>query len=141
MAKDAVKVAADWAAKLGAAGSKIKDGVQAVTVSPTQKAAARADAFVNGVTQAVSSGKWQRGLQSVSLADWQNAMINKGVNRIGAGAQAALPKMTAFMQKLLPFQENALRNLDSQAPRGDFGANLQRMMAWAELMHQFKKNG
>lgn len=139
MAKDAAKVAADWAQKLAASTQKIKDGVMSVSESPTAKAARNPQGYLSGVQQAVADGSWQAGLQRVSLADWQQAMLNKGVNRVGTGATAAQPKFAQFMAKLLPFQEAAKRNLDSAMPRGDFSANQQRMLAWSNAMHEFKK--
>lgn len=53
-------------------------GIQAVTVSPTQKAAAAVDKYARGVQNAVTSGSFVAGCNSVSLAEWQHAAMNKG---------------------------------------------------------------
>lgn len=139
MAKDPSKVAQEWASKLGSSVNKMKEGVSAVTEAPTMKAARESSRYLSGVQEAVASGKWQRGLQAVSLQSWQDAMNGKGAARVATGATAAIPKMTQFMSKLLPYQENVKRSLDSTTPRGDFSTNIQRMVAFAQAMHEFKK--
>lgn len=138
MAKSASQVAQKWASRLGAATQAVKDGVQSVTVSPTSKAASQASAYLNGVQEAVSSGKWQRGLNRVSLADWQNAMLNKGVNRIATGATAAIPKMEQFQSQWLPYMDQLKAKLNSM-PRGDKAANQARMNAAFEHNSNFRR--
>jgi hypothetical protein len=135
--KNPQAVADKWAAKLGASGQAIKDGIDAVTTSPTLKAAQQVDRYVMGVQEAASSGKWQRGLQKVSLQDWKDAMTNKGLTRITSGATAAKPKMAAFMQKLLPYQDNVVKQLDSM-PRGGLQENIARAVFVMQKMSEFK---
>ena len=138
-AKNAADVAKKWAQNLTAATQSIQQGVQGVTTAPTALAAAQAQAFVTGVTNAVASGKWQAGLNRVTLQDWQTAMIQKGIPRVGPGATAAQGKFAAFMNQLLPFQQSLSQQLQ-QMPRGDINANIQRMVFWATQMHQnFKR--
>lgn len=137
--KNPQAVADKWAAKLGAAGQQIKDGVEAVTTSPMVKAAAQVDRYVMGVQEAATSGKWQRGLQRVTLQDWKTAMTTKGLARITQGAVAAKPKMAAFMQKLLPYQENVVKQLESM-PRGGLQENIARMVFMATKMAEFQNS-
>jgi hypothetical protein len=139
MAKDPASVAAKWAANLGAATQSMQDGVNAVQTAPTQLAAARADAYVQGVQAAVNSGSWQKGLQNVSLQSWQQSMIQKGIPRVASGASQAKGKFGNFMSKLLPYQQNLHAQL-SATPRGDLQQNIQRMIMWANGMSQFSKN-
>jgi hypothetical protein len=100
--KNAAKVAQKWATNLGASTQSITDGINAVTVAPTAAAAAKKGAMLQRLTAAVNSGKWEKGLNRVSLTDWKTATITKGVQRIASGAQAAEPKMQAFMTQWLP---------------------------------------
>lgn len=134
------QVAQAWANNLSAATQKITQGVQSVTVSPTQLAAQQSGAYLSGVQAAVSSGKWQNSLQAVSLSQWQQATITKGVPRIATGAQASVPKMTTFMQQLLPYVSQLQQSLQS-TPRGSLEQNIARMNAWTRGMAQFSKNG
>lgn len=137
MAKNAQDVANKWAQRLGAATDSIRQGVQGVTVNPAQKAAARADAYAAGVAQAVADGRYQRGLQKVSLASWQEAMITKGIPRVAAGANAGKQKMADFMQKWLPHQA-ALQSKLAAMPRGDLQTNIQRMIMAVEHNASFQ---
>lgn len=136
MAKNPQQVADKWAANLANSTASIQAGVNAVTVSPTQKAADAIDRMVAGVQRAAASGKTQRALQAVTTQAWQQATLTKGLPRIGTGATAAKPKFVNFMNQLLPYQANGMAQLP---PRGDLNTNLQRMMAWAQYMSQFKK--
>lgn len=130
------QVAAQWAQRLGASGDKIKAGVQAVQIAPGQLAARQQAAYVQGVT--ANAGKWGQRVASVTLSQWQQDMLDKGLNRIGSGAQAALPKMTSFMGQLLPFVDAGKSRLPA---RGGLDANIARSAAWIRYMSTFKRTG
>lgn len=127
------QIAQKWATNLAGATETIKAGIQAVSVAPGQAAARQAQAYINGVQAAQQ--KWQRNVSSVSLAEWQQATIDKGVNRIATGAQAAQPKMQSFLVKLLPYQQNLKGSLPA---RGGLEANIARMDAWVRGMAKFQ---
>ena len=133
------QAAQNWANNLSAATPKITAGIQSVTTSPTQLAAQQASAYLSGVQAAVSSNKWQNSLMAVPLSSWQQEAITKGVPRIATGAQAAVPKMTTFMTKLLPYVSQLKQTLAS-TPRGGLEQNIARMNAWTRGMAQFSKN-
>src|ERR1051326_1303646 len=132
MARDAATVAKRWSTNLGASTEKIREGVQAVRVSPGTAAAAQADVWVQNTTAAKE--KFRRNVSRVTITDWQDAMLNKGLNRIGTGATAAEAKMEQFMGKLLAFHESARGSLP---PRGNLEANIQRAVAWIRKMATF----
>lgn len=128
--------AARWAQNLSAAGPRIQAGVQAVKVAPGQAAARQADVWLANTTAAKS--KFATNVANVSLGSWQSDMINKGLPRISSGASAAQDKVATFMNKLLPF----ITAGQSQLPaRGNFEANLNRMVSWSRYMKTFSKNG
>ena len=110
-------VAAKWAQNTAGAANAMKAGVQAVTVSPTATAAQHLDRYQQGTANAVTSGKMAAALNAVSLQDWQNAMLTKGIARVPQGVQAAQPKMQSFMDKWLPLQQQ-LSDRVSQMPKG-----------------------
>ena len=136
MAKSPQQVADKWATNLGAAGQAIKDGVNSVTTAPTALAAAAESRYISGVQNAVTSGKWQAGLNRVTLQDWKDTMLQKGLARVGPGAAAAKSKFASFMQQLLPYQQQLIASLP---PRGDINANIARMVAMAQGMSHFKR--
>jgi hypothetical protein len=132
MNQNAMEVARRWASRLGGSMESIRSGVQAVTVAPTERAARQQDAYLAGIQRAVTDGKYAAGLRRVTLADWQNAMLNKGLSRIGSGATAAIPKVESFMQEFLPHVAAGQAKLESM-PRGDINQNVQRAIAM--IMH------
>lgn len=139
MATTAAAAADRWASGMANSTEKIKAGVNAVTVAPTQKAAARLDAYLAGVQRAVSSGKMADSLNRVTLQDWQRAMTDKGVNRVAGGAAAAKPKFQNFMAEFLPFLDAGKRQLESM-PRGGLEENIQRAVAMMRYTATFKRS-
>ena len=124
-----------WLNNLSAAGETIRQGVEAVSVSPTQQAAESADRFIQGVQESVASGKWQDCLRAVSLSDWKNAFVSK-LSRIPTGARSAEPKMVSFFQDFLPFVE---REVSALPPRGSFEQNKARMLQMVDALHNYRR--
>lgn len=130
-------VAKRWADSLSASGAKIRDGVNAVTESPTAKAALAVDRWVAGVQRARDDGSYVSGLNNVSLASWKQSMLDKGVNRISSGATAAIPKMTQFLTGFLPYVQSGVDQLTSM-PRGDLSQNISRMVHMTQYLAKYK---
>ena len=129
-------IAQDWANRLAAAGDKIKAGVESVQVAPGQLAARQKNVYVQRVTERANT--WAANTAAVSLQDWQGDMLNKGLARIGQGAQAAQGKFTQFMTRLLPYIETGRRQLPA---RGNLDQNIARMTSWVRHMAQFNNRG
>lgn len=123
-----------WAQNLGASTAKIQAGVQAVTVSPGQSAARQKAVWVQNVAN--SQDKWARNVAAVSTAQWQNDMINKGLPRIGSGAQASVDKVTTVFTKLFPYISQGVSALP---PRGTLDQNINRAVSMIRHMSQFQK--
>lgn len=133
--------ATNWANGMSNATAKITAGVNAVSVAPTQLAAQAANRMLAGIQAAVSSGKWQARLQAVTLQDWQQAMLNKGVPRVASGAQAAKPKFQTFLQQFLPYLQTGVQQMNAQQPRGDLEANIARATFMMRYNASFKQTG
>lgn len=130
--KDPNAVAQQWASRLGQSTQAITEGVQGVTVAPGQAAARQKNVWAQNVVAA--KDKWAANTAAVSLTDWVQAMTTKGIPRIAQGAQAAEGKFATFMGKLLPYIDSQVTSLP---PRGDLGANINRMVAFVQGMSKF----
>lgn len=135
MAQTPDQIAARWSQGLGSAQQRIQDGVQSTTVAPGQ-AAARQKAVWQQNTVAAAD-KWAANTAAVSLQQWQNDMVTKGIPRIASGAQAAQGKFASFMQDLLPHIDRTRSNLPA---RGNLDQNISRMVAFTRGMATFKRS-
>jgi hypothetical protein len=138
MALDPNTVARKWSRNLAGATESIREGVNRVSVAPSEKAIRQAEVYLAGIQKAVAMQTWQNGLRRVSLQDWKDAILNKGLPRIAAGAAAATDKMTQFLSEFLPYVEAGQRALES-TPRGDFNQNMERARRMAEHNAQFRR--
>ena len=126
--------AAKWAQNLAASTQRIQAGVQGVSTAPGQAAAHQKGVWASNV--AAAQDKWASRVAAVTLGEWQQATITKGIPRIASGATAAQPKMMAFMTQLLPFIASQKGSLPA---RGGLEQNIARMTQWARAMSTFSK--
>jgi hypothetical protein len=138
--KSAQQVAQTWSQRLQASTQQIQNGVNAVTTSPTQLAAANEAGYLQGVQQAVANGKWRTKLQAVSLSDWKSSMINKGIPHISTGATQAQGKVQTVMGQLLPFIYDTRDAINASNPRGNLQQNMARMNAFVQAMSMYNKS-
>jgi hypothetical protein len=129
---------AKWVQNIGQATERITSGVQAVQTAPGQKAAAAHQKWLTRVQE--SADKWRQRVGSVSLQDWQNAMVNVGIPRIAQGAQAKQGKMQSFMADFLPYLQNGVSKVE-QMPSVSLEDNINRAVAMIRHNAQFKRSG
>ncbi len=126
------------ARRLKAAVEDVRKGIDKVTESPTEKAAAKQDKMLTNLTASVQSGKWAKGLKRVSLEDWKKKARDVGVNRIAAGIDAAKDKVIGFAEQLLPYidrQKAAIAGM----PDVTLDDNINRMNTFIRGMAQFTR--
>lgn len=128
---------AKHAARLKASTGEIQKNVQAVTTAPGVQAAKKADKMLTNITAAVTSGRWGRRVASVSLTDWQNAMITKGIPRISSGIDAAAPKVEAFFTAFFPHLEKIEAEVKAM-PDLTLDDNINRMVHAVRRASEFK---
>jgi len=138
--RDPRTVADRWVSQLSGAVAKIREGVQAVTTSPTAQAAAAADKWQARLAQPDVKAKFQRNLQRVSLTEWQNDMINKGLPRIPQGAQAAHDKFQAFLTQFLPYVNQVAQTV-RQMPHLTLEDGIARAAAQIRGNAAFRRTG
>lgn len=131
-----------WGQRLNASGQYIQDGVKRLNTAPGQAAAAASDRMLSGVTEAVTSGRWARNVAKVSLTDWQNSVINKGIPRIAQGVtQAQNTKVQIITQTLAAVDQAAAAA--KALPKGGIDASIARASTFMRTMSQLapKKQG
>jgi hypothetical protein len=116
----------------------IRSGIQRVTESPTAKAAKKADKMVANLTAAVNSGKWASRLNSVTLEDWKQKAIDKGLSRIASGIDGAKAKVEAFAAQLLPFEANLQESIN-KLPDLTLEDSVNRATSWIRGMSKFQR--
>lgn len=127
-------VAGKWSRNLGAAGPSITAGVQAVTTSPGQLAAAQTAKWLAALN--ASAAKWTRNVGALTLTEWQQAMINVGIPRIQQGATTGEPNVVAFMTQFLPYLQTGVNQVKAM-PSGNLAAGIARASAMITYNSKF----
>lgn len=126
-----------WGTRLNSAQADMKTGAQRVTTAPGQLAAQAQNLMLQRITEAINSGLWAKNVSAVTLAQWQDAFINKGIGRVGAGVTAAQNTKTQVITNLL----NAVDSAANQArslPKGTIENSVARAAAFMTAMHNAK---
>ena len=134
----AQELADKWNRRLKGAGEDIRRGVEKVTENPAVKAAAAKVKMLERLTAAVNDGKWERGLNRVTLADWKSSMTELGIGRIPAGADRAIPKVREFAGELIAHENAGLVQIDGM-PDVTLEDSIQRMNTWVRHMAGFTR--
>lgn len=137
MAASPAQVAAKWRDRLSASTQQITDGVNAVQTAPGVKAAAAKALWMQQV--AASADKWAARTAAVTLDSWKASMITKGIPRVATGAQAAAPKVEAFMTQFLPHVEQVAQRV-RQMPKGGLANGIARATAQIQGNASFKRS-
>jgi len=127
-----------WARRISQSTEDVRNGVNRVSVSPTSQAAESQDKWLAGIQRAASSGKWAGGLRRVSLDDWKRSMIEKGLNRIAPGAEAARAKVTDMANDLLGYENRVLEEID-RMPDLTIEHSIARATTWIRRMAAFQR--
>lgn len=138
--KDPKALAEKFVRRTQAASQDMVNGVNAVTINPAQQAIAKEQKLIANWNEAVQNGSWRKGMQSVTLEGWKDAMIKKGAPRVAAGVQAAQGKMEQFYAELIPFQD-ALNAKLANMPDLTIEDSINKAVAWMRGMSQFKRRG
>jgi|GEM_PF-823726 len=125
-----------WKSRLDASVDRIRAGVEALTENPCEKAAAAQDKWVAGVQEAANSGRWAASLRSVTLAQWKQAMIEKGVPRIAQGTTAAEPIVKDFATQLIDHLNRILPDIEAM-PKITLEDSINRMTTFIRRMAEF----
>src|SRR5687767_11671829 len=133
----AAEYAAKWGTRLKGASEDIRRGISKVATAPTELAARQQTVMLQKLTESVNNGTWAGQLRKVTLQDWQNAALTKGVQRISVGVDAAQPSQTAMAEQLLAAVDASVAEVN-KTPRGDLEQNINRAATFARQMNARK---
>lgn len=119
-----------WAENLTRNKASIRAGIEAVSVAPTQKAAAAVGKYRDGCTRAADDGSFVNGCNKVSLQDWKNKAINKGLANLDTGVREAEAKVAAFQAKAAPFYRTASERAAAVEGSGRSAAIAKMTAVW-----------
>ena len=135
---DPKSTAEKWARNLSGATEYIRQGVQRVTVAPSEKAIAAKEKFRRKLMEAIDKGEWEAGLRRYTLEQWKKDMLTKGIDRIPGGAEASKDKVAEFFSQLFPHIESGLRELE-RMPSVTLEDSINRATFWIRHMAKFTK--
>ena len=117
---------AKWLKGLQGATQQITDGVNAVTVAPGVAAARQQTLWLARIT--ASAPKWAANVSAVSLGEWQQSMITRGIPNISQGAAAKQGKYTAFADKFFPYLQQGIAKVHAM-PKTSLADGINRAVA------------
>lgn len=126
-----------WGRRLKGATQDIERGVNRVSEAPGIKAAKQKDLMKTNINKALDEGRWEKAVAAVTLEDWKEKIITKGIQRIGAGVDQAMNKQAAMAEKLLRAVDESVA-IVNRTPRGTIDDNINRMTTYAREMHKRK---
>lgn len=124
-----------WQTGMANAGPKISAGIDRVTTAPGQKAAAKKDKYVAGVT--ASQDLWARRVAAVDLGTWQTR-AKAGVSRIAEGAQQKGDKYESAVGPVFAHMDSVLSRVDSM-PDNTLEQRIQKSAEFQRGMAQYKQ--
>jgi len=115
----------------------IRAGIERVSVAPGQAAAAAQGRMKDNLNKAIDDGRWAAKVRGVTLEEWKNAALTKGVDRIAQGIDQARDKQIQMAGRLLAAVDASAAQVRSM-PRGTISDSIARMTRFVEDMHKFK---
>src|ERR1700739_3702847 len=136
--KDIGTIAAKWSQRAQAAGPDYTAGVKATQKDWAALTAAAADNFAAGVTQAVSDGRFAKGVTAAGTDKWRSAAAKKGAQRYPSGVASGQPAFNAGFAPFLAVIQNT--TLPPRSPPG-LPNNIQRVSTITAALHAKKLGG
>ncbi|KKN26922.1 hypothetical protein LCGC14_0869940 [marine sediment metagenome] len=102
-----------WGRRLKGSTEDVRRGVSAVTEAPGIKAAQKVAKMKANLIKSLEDGTWERRVASVSLQEWKDKTLKKGIGRISQGVDEASGKMQDFASEFFPHLEEGQRIVDA----------------------------
>jgi len=102
-----------WGRKLKASTEDIRRGVERVSEAPGIKAAQKVEKMKANFLKSIEDGTWASRVASVSVQEWKDKTLKKGIGRISQGVDEAGGKMQDFASEFFPHLEEGQRIVDA----------------------------
>ena len=124
MSKTAQQAAEKYASRAPLAGSDYVKGAQETSKDQSALAIAAKENYKIGVTESISRGAYEKGLQKSGKSGWLRGITMKGEGRYSEGVSAGKEKYASNSARF-----DTARNAAAAAPRGPKGSatNLNRV--------------
>lgn len=109
----ATQIADKWGQNLTNSVANIQAGIDAVTESPMEKAAANQDKMLQNLTKSVQNGTWAKRLRETPLANWKQVTKTKVATNLASGVQNAMEKRRKFDDYLVTTLNQVLPEINS----------------------------
>lgn len=129
--KPLATIVAKYVQRASAAGQAYTDGINNPRQDYVQATVAAANTWSAGVQQAITDGRFVKGVQTAGAAKWQQRASTVGAQRYPGGITAGQNAYSAGLQPFL--QALSTLNLPPRQPTGDPG-NLTRVSAVDTLL-------
>jgi hypothetical protein len=129
----AAQYADKWGRRMKASTEDVRAGIARVTEAPGAAAARAVTRMRDNLNRAIDDGTWQAQVAGVSLEEWKKTATDKGVSRIAAGVDSALPTQAAMAERLLSAVDASVAAAN-KTPRGDLESNIQRSVTFQREM-------
>ena len=129
------EIANKWAKVTPGRSEEYNKGVSAPLRNWEENAAKASDAWGQGVQEAVSEGRFEKGVKKVGIAKWQRKAKELGTVRWPQGIRVARPD---YEIGFAPYRDEIERTqLPPKGPKGD-PRNFERVAAIAHALHKKK---
>lgn len=123
-----------WGRRLKGSVEDVRRGINRVTEAPGIAAARSKELMKARIIEAIDNGTWEEQVGKVTLAEWKDAALNKGVNRIAAGVDGAQTKQQRMAANLLAAVDEEAAKVKAM-PKGTIEDSINRMNSFARGMH------
>ena len=132
------EMANKWGTRLVNAQGDMIQGVQRMTVSPTEEAAKAIPKMKAALIRAIDSGKVERGLKGVTKEAWTAKYTTLLPQRLASGVESAKEKAGVVFGKILAFQDTYLPEIN-RMPTATLEESILKMTANVRKMSTFDK--
>lgn len=124
-----------WVRRAGQASNDYKLGVQSPRRQWAEATAEAAEAHSAGVQQAISEGRFEKGVQKAGNSKWQRKASSVGATRFGPGVAAAKADYEAGFAPYVSIIQGV--SLPPRGPKGD-PRNYERTKLIGDALHAAK---